>query len=154
MDFLVLFIIDDVLEVQWELNKGCICGKPRNRNSSLHLKYFSLGACVYKGPMGIKCHLHSIRIQASTVLPRQDRPIKEKDLSKVCAIKYPNSVAWESVSRESWKGELQVEGCIPHWLVSILISIFHFWWFMKFLCGKLLHISTPIIGQVDSFFLK
>ncbi|XP_057873887.2 carotenoid cleavage dioxygenase 8 homolog B, chloroplastic [Cryptomeria japonica] len=102
----------DILTLQsskYQSNDHRIPGKGSRQSScsrSLHQV-----PSLYNG-LRTKC-----KVQASVVISTESiRDEKEKDIIKGGSTQKSNHVAWQSVARERWEGELAVDGYIPKWL--------------------------------------
>ena len=85
---------------------------PHN-NISLRNKGF-----IYKGQHGINLRDFTKANVASPSLPVIAPPTPEERTEPTADDRH-HHVAWTSIPQERWEGELQVQGQIPLWLVSL-----------------------------------
>ena len=88
---------------------------PHN-NISLRNKGF-----IYKGQHGINLRDFTKANVASPSLPviAPPTPEERKETTADDRHHHHHHVAWTSIPQERWEGELQVQGKIPLWLVSL-----------------------------------
>lgn len=99
---------------------------------SLQSEVFSEDVNGFRGLGKKSNNTHRFKVGASVFPPLEIKRGESKVIDPtIGSIKNPKHVAWESVPRERWAGEVEVEGYIPEWLVSI--DSLHFCVFALFL---------------------